>query len=118
MLIWMASSRTGANIKPMGEGVALVAEVVSGAAEDDDEDDDEVEVDVDSKDVLLVSTRACINGNRKAHVLPLPVFATDTMSRPDNIIGQACACTGVGVSYESVSTCVIIGPKGAAVKDS
>jgi len=32
-----------------------------------------------------------------ANVFPEPVWAMPTMSRPDNAIGQPCACIAVGV---------------------
>mmetsp|Transcript_89471 Transcript_89471/g.140038 ORF Transcript_89471/g.140038 Transcript_89471/m.140038 type:complete len:232 (-) Transcript_89471:170-865(-) len=38
-------------------------------------------------------------GKRKPHVLPLPVFATATMSWPVRAIGQACAWIGDGAAY-------------------
>ena len=33
-----------------------------------------------------------------ANVLPEPVWAMPTESRPDSAIGQPCACMGVGVT--------------------
>ena len=42
--------------------------------------------------------RRCKVGNKKAAVLPEPVWADAMMSRWAKAAGMACACTGVGDS--------------------
>ena len=42
-------------------------------------------------------SRLCITGSRKAAVLPLPVCAQASTSRPASTIGTTCFCTGVSL---------------------
>ena len=104
----MANSRTGASTSPWGEGRAGDAEE-EGLEEEEEEEEEVAEVS------LLA--RACNSGNKKAQVFPLPVFATDTTSRPERMMGQAQAWTGVGAVYEVVNTCVMVSPKGVDAND-
>ena len=104
----MANSRTGASTSPWGEGRA------GDAVEEEELEEEEEEEEVAAVSLLA---RACNSGNKKAQVLPLPVFATDTTSRPERMMGQAQAWTGVGAVYEVVNTCVMVSPKGVDSND-
>jgi len=55
-------------------------------------------------------------GRRKLAVLPLPVLAMPTKSRPPNTMGHAMLWMQVGVVYPAFSmVCMMVGPKGASL---
>ncbi len=76
-LICTASSRVGANTKAVGPARGLL------------------------RNALM-----CIMaGNKKPQVLPLPVLAMATKSRPDIAMGHACAWMGVGAEKPALRIC-------------
>ena len=59
---------------------------------------------ISSRAARDASVMFCRTGSAKAQVLPVPVCAEATTSRPERMSGIASACTGVGVVKPRAST--------------